>query len=233
VKRAINGEIPFPYTPTNPQELSNKIKGVAGFQDAFNDAVNRLAEEVDRGGLDPFWLFWWSYKETRSYEKQVKKEEIRKDTRTTVEDGLTYTTFALYNDGKQSYAVSVPKVESVQFYDGGRVTKVTFADGRFEKAILKATTPEELEEERKEAAIAICLLKHTVAHGKYALGYGSNIYNKWMERILKQNKKAEEAKKAFEKKKEEYKERKKRIAEKKARKKERRLSRLNEGKGNK
>ena len=168
-----------------------------------------------------------------SYEKQVKKEEIKKDTRTTVEDGMMYTTFRLYNNGEQSCVVNVPKVESVQFYNGGKVAKVTFADGHFEKAVLKATTPEELEEERKEAAIAICLLKHTVAHGNHTLGYGSNIYNKWMERILKQYKKAEEAKKAEVEKKEADKERKKRIAEKKARKKERRLSRLNEGNENK
>ena len=211
-----------PYEPTPYRDILNGIK--RGFTRSAQDWYSRcIASCIENTNEE----------NSGSYEKQVKKEEIRKDTRTTVEDGLTYTTVALYNDGEQSYAVSVPKVESVQFYDGGRVTKVTFADGRFEKAILKATTPEELEEERKEAAIAICLLKHTVAHGKYALGYGSNIYNKWMERILKQNKKAEEAKKAFEKKKEEYKERKKRIEEKKARKKERRLSRLNEGNGNK
>lgn len=168
----------------------------------------------------------------RSFENQVKKEEIKKDTRTTVEDGMMFTTFRLYNDGEQLRVVNVPKVESVQFYNSGKVAKVTFADGHFEKAVLKATTPEELEEERKEAAIAICLLKHTVANENYTIGYGSNIYNKWMERILKQNKKAEEAKKAEAEKKEADKERKKRIAEKKARKKERRLSRLNEGNKN-
>lgn len=222
-----------PYTPTSDSDLINIVKSKCGtgVGDAFRDAVDALSDTilVDNYGTLPYYTF----EEKGVTKGQMKKEEIRKDTRTTVEDGLKYTSFSIYNDGEPLCSVDVPKVESVQFYNGGKVAKVTFADGHFERAVLKATTPEELEEERKEAAIAICLLKHQVAHGNYTLGYGSNIYNKWMERILKQNKKAEEAKKAEADKERALKERKERIAEKKARKKERRLSRLNEGNKNK
>lgn len=219
------------YTHTSASNLLNRSDIIPReWQDLTGSLITTTPNAVTTDGTS-------SYLKTteaqRSFENQVKKEEIKKDTRTTVDDGMMFTTFRLYNDGEPLCAVNVPKVESVQFYNGGKVAKVTFADGHFEKAVLKATTPEELEEERKEAAIAICLLKHTVANGNYTIGYGSNIYNKWMERILKQNKKAEEAKKAEADKERALKERKKRIAEKKARKKERRLSRLNGGNGNK
>lgn len=222
------------YTPTYTHtSVSNLLDRSDLLQKAWQDGIDFLtmtSSATTTGGTSPYLK---TTEAQRSFENQVKKEEIGKDTRTTVEDGMMYTTFRLYNNGEQSCAVNVPKVESVQFYNGGKVAKVTFADGHFEKAVLKATTPEELEEERKEAAIAICLLKHTVANRNATIGYGSNIYNKWMERILKQNKKAEEAKKAEAEKKEADKERKKRIAEKKARKKERRLYRMNEGNKNK
>lgn len=174
--------IPFSYTPTNPEELFNKLMGDNDLQDAFNDAVAYLVEETEKGRYEPF---WWLYKETRSCEEQVEEKNACKGTRTVVEECVKVTSFQIYKDGNWRNATFVPTVDHIQFYNDGKVAKVFFGDGYFETASLKATTPEEYEKERKEAAVAICLLKHLLAHDtKTDVGCGSNIYNKWMDRIL-------------------------------------------------
>lgn len=128
------------------------------------------------------------------------------------------------NDNKiVSYEV-LPLPKNIQHITD-RITKVTFSDGTYEKVTLaECKTPEELEAERREGAVAICLLKKLLEPSGMD-GYGNNAYNKYIETAFREAEKRKKEAEELKRQKEETKERNIRRAKKKQRKADRRFLR--------
>lgn len=118
-----------------------------------------------------------------------------------------------------SYSV-VPYPIEVQFIND-KITKVFFSDGTYEKA----TLVEDTEAERREGAVAICLLKKLLEPCGKNSGYGNNVYNKYIEVAFRETEKKKKMEESAKRELEDRKERNLRRAEKKKRKAERRLRR--------
>lgn len=117
---------------------------------------------------------------------KAKREEPDEsvDTKSRVVEGLGTLKLVTYKDGYKAKTLDVAKPKKIDFFSNGRGVKVTYADGTSEKAVLAIDT----EEERQEAAIAICALKKLLGD-LTTQGYGSNLYNKLMEQTVKIDKK--------------------------------------------
>lgn len=94
---------------------------------------------------------------------------------------------AYSEDGSDAGMGYLPRPEDITFYNQNKVAKVQFADGTEETAVLRDGNSER---ERMEAAVAICLLKRILEpSGK--TGYGTNIYNKYIEWAFRAQKQAQ------------------------------------------
>ena len=118
----------------------------------------------------------------------------------------------------------LPKPTNIVFYgEGDKVAKVTFADGTYEKAVLRDNNSER---ERKEAAVAICLLKKFLEPGREGQSFGTNAYNKYIELAFRAQEKVRKEKEAAELAQKKADELRIRVAAKKKAKKEREIKSL-------
>lgn len=101
--------------------------------------------------------------------------------------GYNIKVVAFDKDGSETGKGYLPRPEDITFYNQNKVAKVQFADGTEETAVLRDGNSEK---ERMEAAVAICLLKKILEPaGK--TGYGTNLYNKYIEWAFRAQKQAQ------------------------------------------